>query len=224
MNSWRLTQRLVLNRCRLFVQAGLDCAWKTQSPAAMLDAGHAAATGAAAPAAEPSGAGAADAAAAAKGDHAADEAAADAEQEADEDADATPDADLMTRAPAAKTAAAIKNSCRVREAATGSAALCKSRLHAAAAGNLGQSSRPKHRHSHWWFPSLRPQVEGCSRSLLKEKNYFRRYRCCKEHSRAAVVVIDGAEKRFCQQVPSLDKSAGSDLFLQKTSLLAFMSH
>ena len=43
------------------------------------------------------------------------------------------------------------------------------------------------------------QVEGCTRSLLKEKNYFRRYRCCKEHSRSPMVVIDGEQKRFCQQ-------------------------
>jgi len=43
-------------------------------------------------------------------------------------------------------------------------------------------------------------VQGCTRSLLKEKNYFRRYRCCKDHSRAPAVIIDGNEKRFCQQV------------------------
>ena len=42
-------------------------------------------------------------------------------------------------------------------------------------------------------------MEGCTRSLLKEKNYFRRYRCCKEHSRSPMVVIDGEQKRFCQQ-------------------------
>lgn len=42
-------------------------------------------------------------------------------------------------------------------------------------------------------------MEGCTRSLLKEKNYFRRYRCCKEHSRSPMVVIEGEQKRFCQQ-------------------------
>ena len=47
--------------------------------------------------------------------------------------------------------------------------------------------------------ALSLQVEGCQRSLLKEKHYFRRYRCCKEHSRAPLVTIDGETKRFCQQ-------------------------
>lgn len=55
-------------------------------------------------------------------------------------------------------------------------------------------------------PECALQVQGCTRSLLKEKNYFRRYRCCKEHSRAPLVIIDGEEKRFCQQV--VDRSAG----------------
>ena len=42
-------------------------------------------------------------------------------------------------------------------------------------------------------------MDGCNRHLGREKAYFRRYRCCMNHSKQAQVLVDGEIKRWCQQ-------------------------
>ena len=43
------------------------------------------------------------------------------------------------------------------------------------------------------------QVDGCNKSLTREKAYFRRYRCCMVHSKQESVLVDNEVKRWCQQ-------------------------
>jgi SBP domain len=43
------------------------------------------------------------------------------------------------------------------------------------------------------------QVEGCTRRLAREKEYYQRYRVCKFHSAQTVVTLGGEPHRFCQQ-------------------------
>ncbi len=43
------------------------------------------------------------------------------------------------------------------------------------------------------------QVDGCCKSLTREKAYFRRYRCCMAHSKQESVLVDNEVKRWCQQ-------------------------
>ncbi len=42
-------------------------------------------------------------------------------------------------------------------------------------------------------------MDGCNKSLAREKAYFRRYRCCMVHSKQEAVVVEGEVKRWCQQ-------------------------
>ncbi|RHN42485.1 putative transcription factor SBP family [Medicago truncatula] len=43
------------------------------------------------------------------------------------------------------------------------------------------------------------QVEGCGLDLSSAKHYYRKRRVCVDHSKSPMVVIDGLERRFCQQ-------------------------
>lgn len=43
------------------------------------------------------------------------------------------------------------------------------------------------------------QVDGCSKDLSKEKDYYQRYRICEEHLKLSSLIKDGIEQRFCQQ-------------------------
>jgi len=45
----------------------------------------------------------------------------------------------------------------------------------------------------------RCQVEGCGLDLSSAKDYHRKRRVCESHSKSPMVVIDGMERRFCQQ-------------------------
>ncbi|KAJ9538442.1 hypothetical protein OSB04_031175 [Centaurea solstitialis] len=47
------------------------------------------------------------------------------------------------------------------------------------------------------------QVEGCNLDLASAKDYHRRHRICSDHSKSATVVVDGMERRFCQQCSRL---------------------
>ncbi|KAJ9538503.1 hypothetical protein OSB04_031236 [Centaurea solstitialis] len=51
--------------------------------------------------------------------------------------------------------------------------------------------------------SPRCQVEGCNLDLASAKDYHRRHRICSDHSKSATVVVDGMERRFCQQCSRL---------------------
>ncbi|XP_002965229.2 squamosa promoter-binding-like protein 14 [Selaginella moellendorffii] len=50
-------------------------------------------------------------------------------------------------------------------------------------------------------PQVAPvcQVEGCGTDLRGSKGYHRRHRVCEVHSKTPKSVVDGIEKRFCQQ-------------------------
>lgn len=43
------------------------------------------------------------------------------------------------------------------------------------------------------------QVHGCYKDLSSSKDYHKRHRVCDVHSKTAKVIINGIEKRFCQQ-------------------------
>jgi hypothetical protein len=43
------------------------------------------------------------------------------------------------------------------------------------------------------------QVEGCKVDLSSAKVYHRKHRVCEAHSKAPMVVVNGLERRFCQQ-------------------------
>ena len=43
------------------------------------------------------------------------------------------------------------------------------------------------------------QVEGCNLDLSSAKDYHRKHRVCENHSKSPKVVINGLERRFCQQ-------------------------
>ncbi|KAJ7957547.1 Squamosa promoter-binding-like protein [Quillaja saponaria] len=45
----------------------------------------------------------------------------------------------------------------------------------------------------------RCQVEGCNLDLSSAKDYHRKHRVCESHSKSPKVVVDGLERRFCQQ-------------------------
>lgn len=39
----------------------------------------------------------------------------------------------------------------------------------------------------------------CQRNLMKEKEYYRRYRVCKVHASLPIVRTCGEDRRYCQQ-------------------------
>lgn len=43
------------------------------------------------------------------------------------------------------------------------------------------------------------QVEGCNADLLLAKEYHRKHRVCDAHSKCPKVIVEGRERRFCQQ-------------------------
>ncbi|KAJ4825007.1 hypothetical protein Tsubulata_040780 [Turnera subulata] len=45
----------------------------------------------------------------------------------------------------------------------------------------------------------RCQVEGCDLDLSSAKDYHRKHRVCQSHSRCPKVIVNGLERRFCQQ-------------------------
>ncbi|KAK6922416.1 SBP domain [Dillenia turbinata] len=45
----------------------------------------------------------------------------------------------------------------------------------------------------------RCQVEGCNFDLSSAKDYHRKHRVCESHSKCPKVIVDGLERRFCQQ-------------------------
>ncbi|KAK4784184.1 hypothetical protein SAY86_018552 [Trapa natans] len=49
------------------------------------------------------------------------------------------------------------------------------------------------------MPAPYCQVEGCNIDLSTAKDYHRKHRVCKNHSKSAKVVVNGVERRFCQQ-------------------------
>ncbi|XP_071928931.1 squamosa promoter-binding-like protein 6 [Coffea arabica] len=50
---------------------------------------------------------------------------------------------------------------------------------------------------HSQFPVC--QVHGCNKDLSSSKDYHKRHRVCDVHTKTAKVIINGIEKRFCQQ-------------------------
>ncbi|KAI7735518.1 hypothetical protein M8C21_017876, partial [Ambrosia artemisiifolia] len=46
---------------------------------------------------------------------------------------------------------------------------------------------------------VRCQVEGCNLDLSAAKEYHKKHRVCSNHSKSPKVVLDGVERRFCQQ-------------------------
>jgi SBP domain len=42
-------------------------------------------------------------------------------------------------------------------------------------------------------------VEGCSKDIRAEKEYYQRYRICEEHLKLGSLLKDGIPQRFCQQ-------------------------
>ncbi|KAK6930808.1 SBP domain [Dillenia turbinata] len=58
-----------------------------------------------------------------------------------------------------------------------------------------KKSRPSCQNSH--VP--RCQVEGCNLDLSSAKDYHRKHRVCESHSKCPKVIVDGLERRFCQQ-------------------------
>ncbi|KAM5568240.1 hypothetical protein ABKV19_016013 [Rosa sericea] len=47
--------------------------------------------------------------------------------------------------------------------------------------------------------ATRCQVEGCNIDLSSAKDYHRKHRICANHSKSPKVVVNGEERRFCQQ-------------------------
>ncbi|KAF7124126.1 hypothetical protein RHSIM_Rhsim12G0073700 [Rhododendron simsii] len=47
--------------------------------------------------------------------------------------------------------------------------------------------------------NLTCQVHGCNKDLSSSKDYHKRHRVCDVHSKTARVIVNGVEKRFCQQ-------------------------
>ncbi|KAI4326579.1 hypothetical protein MLD38_031879 [Melastoma candidum] len=47
--------------------------------------------------------------------------------------------------------------------------------------------------------NARCQVYGCNKDLGSCKDYHKRHKVCEVHTKTAKVVVDGVEKRFCQQ-------------------------
>ncbi|XP_055809880.1 squamosa promoter-binding-like protein 6 isoform X2 [Solanum dulcamara] len=43
------------------------------------------------------------------------------------------------------------------------------------------------------------QVHGCNKDLSSSKDYHKRHKVCDEHSKTAIVIVNGIEQRFCQQ-------------------------
>lgn len=43
------------------------------------------------------------------------------------------------------------------------------------------------------------QVEGCNIDLSSAKDYHRKHRICANHSKSPKVIVEGVERRFCQQ-------------------------
>lgn len=42
-------------------------------------------------------------------------------------------------------------------------------------------------------------MEGCSKDIRAEKEYYQRYRICEEHLKLGSLLKDGIPQRFCQQ-------------------------
>ncbi|MCD7445930.1 hypothetical protein HAX54_024631 [Datura stramonium] len=43
------------------------------------------------------------------------------------------------------------------------------------------------------------QVHGCNKDLSSSKDYHKRHKVCNEHSKTAIVIVNGIQQRFCQQ-------------------------
>lgn len=69
------------------------------------------------------------------------------------------------------------------------------------ASSLAEDSLPAKRartnNLHSQFPVC--QVHGCNKDLSSSKDYYKRHRVCDVHTKTARVIINGIEKRFCQQ-------------------------
>ncbi|KAL4451266.1 hypothetical protein ABPG77_009338 [Micractinium sp. CCAP 211/92] len=69
-------------------------------------------------------------------------------------------------------------------------------------GAAGESSSPTvRRRSGGRRPatSVHCQVPGCEEELINAESFYRRYRVCKQHSKAAAVQLPAGPARFCQQ-------------------------
>lgn len=49
------------------------------------------------------------------------------------------------------------------------------------------------------MPAPSCQVEGCNIDLSSAKDYHRKHKVCESHSKSPKVVVNGVERRFCQQ-------------------------
>ncbi|OIW18024.1 hypothetical protein TanjilG_07608 [Lupinus angustifolius] len=63
--------------------------------------------------------------------------------------------------------------------------------------SLSTSKKCKSNGQNAQFPHC--QVEGCGLDLSSAKDYHCKHRVCDNHSKSSKVVIDGKERRFCQQ-------------------------
>lgn len=53
--------------------------------------------------------------------------------------------------------------------------------------------------------NLTCQVHGCNKDLSSSKDYHKRHRVCDVHTKTARVIVNGIEKRFCQQCSRYDQ-------------------
>ncbi|KAH9618257.1 hypothetical protein KSS87_015545 [Heliosperma pusillum] len=69
------------------------------------------------------------------------------------------------------------------------------------AGNVKKniSSAKKSKSSSLSLEISRCQVEGCDVNLSSAKDYHKKHRVCESHAKCPLVVINGHERRFCQQ-------------------------
>ncbi|XP_074303321.1 squamosa promoter-binding-like protein 2 isoform X2 [Silene latifolia] len=69
------------------------------------------------------------------------------------------------------------------------------------AGNVknNDSSAKKSKSSSLSLEMSRCQVEGCNVNLSSAKEYHKKHRVCESHAKCPLVVINGHERRFCQQ-------------------------
>ncbi|XP_038692839.1 squamosa promoter-binding-like protein 2 [Tripterygium wilfordii] len=63
--------------------------------------------------------------------------------------------------------------------------------------SLAKAKRTKSNFQNTQVP--RCQVEGCNLELTSAKDYHRKHRVCESHSKFPKVIVNGLERRFCQQ-------------------------
>ncbi|KAJ7569213.1 hypothetical protein O6H91_01G067200 [Diphasiastrum complanatum] len=66
-------------------------------------------------------------------------------------------------------------------------------------GIFGRPDKQRRANSPGSLQLPRCQVEGCKAELSRSKRYHRRHKVCELHSKAACVIANGQNQRFCQQ-------------------------